>query len=87
MDVNNAFLQGPLDEDVFMSQPSRFVDPNLPTYVCKLNKAIHGLKQAPRVWYNELRCFLLAIDFINSMTDASLFIYRHGETTMYLLVC
>ena len=86
MDVNNAFLQGPLDEDVFMSQPPGFVDPNLPTYVCKLNKAIYGLKQAPRAWYNELRRFLLEVGFINSMSDASLFIYRHGETIMYLLV-
>ncbi|XP_057506617.1 LEAF RUST 10 DISEASE-RESISTANCE LOCUS RECEPTOR-LIKE PROTEIN KINASE-like 2.5 [Actinidia eriantha] len=59
MDVNNAFLQGSLDEEVFMSQPPGFVDTNLPKYVCKLNKAIYGLKQAPRAWYNELRRFLL----------------------------
>ena len=84
MDVNNAFLQGPLDEDVFMSQPPGFVDPNLPTYVCKLNKAIYGLKQASRACYNELHRFFLEVGFI--IPCQMLFIYRQGETTRYLLV-
>ena len=86
MDVNNAFLHGQLDEVVYMSQPSGFVDPNLLTYVCKLNKAIYGLKQAPQAWYNELDRFLLDVCFTNSISDTSLFIYHRGETTMYLLV-
>ncbi|KAH9723253.1 retrovirus-related pol polyprotein from transposon RE2 [Citrus sinensis] len=62
LDVNNAFLQGHLSENVYMSQPPGFVDKDNPSYVCKLNKAIYGLKQAPRAWYHELRTFLLQFD-------------------------
>ena len=51
MDVNNTFLQGHLFKDVYMDQPSGFVDRDNPTHVCKLNKAIYGLKQAPRAWF------------------------------------
>ncbi|KAL9411808.1 hypothetical protein AB3S75_045417 [Citrus x aurantiifolia] len=86
LDVNNAFLQGHLSENVYMSQPPGFVDKDSPSYVCKLNKAIYGLKQAPRAWYNELRTFLLQFGFQNSHADTSLFVFHNGGHTMYLLV-
>ena len=54
--------------------------------MCKLWKAIYGLRQAPRAWYNELRTFLQATEFINSKCDVSLFVRRHSSQTMYLLV-
>ena len=54
LDVNNAFLQVHLSEDVFMAQPPGFGDLTYPSRVCRLKKAIYGLKQAPRAWYNEL---------------------------------
>ncbi|KAK0600695.1 hypothetical protein LWI29_017553 [Acer saccharum] len=76
LDVNNAFLQGSLTDDVYMEQPVGFVDASLPHHMCKLQKAIYGLRQAPHAWYNELRTFLLATGFLNSKCDASLFV-RH----------
>ena len=86
LDVNNAFLQGTLAEDVFMQQPQGFHDPQFPQHVCKLQKAIYGLRQAPRAWYTELRNFLLSIGFIISKFDNSLFIHHQKEFTMFLLV-
>ena len=63
LDVNNAFLQGTLTKDVFMAQPQGFTDTDHPNHVCRLRKAIYGLKQSPRAWYNELKQFLLTFGF------------------------
>ena len=52
MDAKTAFLQGDLNEQIYMKQPNRFVDPDKPDYVCKLNKGLYGLKQAARCWNN-----------------------------------
>jgi len=55
VDINNVFLNGELVEDVYMTQPTGFVDSNFPSYVCKLKKSLYGLKQAPRAWYLKLK--------------------------------
>ena len=86
LDVNNAFLQGSLSEEVYMAQPRGFVDDQLPNHVCRLHKAIYGLKQAPRAWYNELATFLVSQKFVNSKADTSLFIYNHDGIIAYFLV-
>ena len=51
MDVKSTFLNGDLEEEVYMEQPERFSLTENPKYVCKLKKALYGLKQAPRAWY------------------------------------
>ena len=51
VDVNNAFLQGRLSDEVYVTQPPDFVDQDRPNYVCRLKKALYGLCQAPRAWY------------------------------------
>ncbi|KAE8680725.1 hypothetical protein F3Y22_tig00111372pilonHSYRG00235 [Hibiscus syriacus] len=86
LDVNNALLQGTLTEDVLMNQPQGFVDADHPHHVCKLRKVIYGLKKAPRAWYNELRQFLLASHFLNSIVDTSLLILNDKGITIMLLV-
>ena len=69
-----------------MSQPPSFVDLDNPTHVCKLRKAIYGLKQASRAWYHELHKFLIALGFHNSHVDTSLFVLNGGVNLLYLLV-
>lgn len=86
LDVNNAFLQGDLTEEVYMSQPPGFVDRDHPDYVCRLLKPIYGLKQAPRAWYTSLKQYLLQIGFVNSLADTSLFIRSHNNHYTYVLV-
>ncbi|GKV49990.1 hypothetical protein SLEP1_g56708 [Rubroshorea leprosula] len=86
LDVNNAFLHGFVEEDLYMAQPAGFIDQNLPHHVCKLKKAIYGLKQAPRAWYTELKQFLLACGLVNSRSDCSLFIYNKSGIIIYVLV-
>ncbi|GKF52272.1 retrovirus-related pol polyprotein from transposon TNT 1-94, partial [Tanacetum coccineum] len=60
MDVKTAFLNGELKEEVYVSQPKGFIDPDRPHHVYRLEKALYGLKQAPRAWYDTLSMFLLA---------------------------
>lgn len=57
-----------------MEQPTGFVDPTLPTHVCRLHKSFYGLKQAPLTWYTQLGDFLLSIDFRAYIVDISLII-------------
>ena len=85
IDINNAFLNGDLHEEVFMSQSDGFLDQAKPTYVCKLHKALYGLKQAPRAWFETLRGALLTWGFHNSVSDTSLF-YSHKHGRMLLLL-
>nr|GFA48016.1 Gag-Pol polyprotein [Tanacetum cinerariifolium] len=63
MDVKTTFLYGPLKEEVFVNQPDGFVDPYHPDKVYRLKKALYGLRQAPRAWYDELSKFLLSKGF------------------------
>ncbi|GJS46082.1 retrovirus-related pol polyprotein from transposon TNT 1-94 [Tanacetum coccineum] len=59
MDVKTAFLNGPLKEEVYVSQPEGFIDPEFPDHVYRLKKDLYGLKQAPRTWYDKLSSFLI----------------------------
>nr|GFC30173.1 hypothetical protein [Tanacetum cinerariifolium] len=78
MDVNTAFLNGNLREEVYVSQVDGFVDPDNPNHV-KLKKALYGLKQAPRAWYDMLSSFLISQDFSKGLVDPTLFTRRNGN--------
>lgn len=89
VDVNNAFLNGDLAEDIYMKQPLGFevVDDHGQPLACRLNKAIYGLKQALRTWFEKLRNFLVQkLNFKPSRADSSLF-YKHTNVgNVYFLV-
>jgi histone deacetylase 1/2 len=86
LDVQNAFLHGLLDEEVYMLQPPVYIDKRHPTYVCKLDKALYGLKQAPRAWHARLCQKLEALGFVASKSDTSLFYYHQRRISMFVLV-
>ena len=82
LDVNNAFLNGFLEETIYMQQPPCFENTN--TLVCKLNKALYGLKQAPRQWFDRIKSTLLHLGFFASKCDPSLFISKDASHIIYL---
>ena len=69
MDVKCAFLNGYLNEEVFVEQPKGFEDPHFPDHVLRLKKALYGLKQAPRTWYDRLTQYLLDKGFKRGYAD------------------
>jgi hypothetical protein len=73
MDVKNAFLNGPIKEEVYVEQPPSFEDSEYPAHVYKLSKALYVLKQAPRAWYECLRDFLITNGFKVRKADPTLF--------------
>nr|GEV09665.1 retrovirus-related Pol polyprotein from transposon TNT 1-94 [Tanacetum cinerariifolium] len=86
MDVKTAFLNGNLREEVYFSQPDRFVDQNNPNHVYKLKKALYGLKQSPRAWFDMLSPFLISQDFSNGSVDPTLFIRRNSNDLLLVQV-
>ncbi|WVZ84198.1 hypothetical protein U9M48_031253 [Paspalum notatum var. saurae] len=73
MDVKSAFLNGYINELVYVEQPPGFEDPNNPNHVYRLSKALYGLKQAPRAWYERLRDFVIEKGLKIGRVDTTLF--------------
>nr|GEV66621.1 hypothetical protein [Tanacetum cinerariifolium] len=84
MDVKTVFLNGNLREEVYVSQPDGFVDQDNPNYVYKLKKALYGMKQVPRAWYDMLSSFLISQDFSKGSVDLTLFIHRNGNDLLLM---
>nr|GEW57814.1 hypothetical protein [Tanacetum cinerariifolium] len=79
MDVKTVLLNGNLREEVYISQPDKFVDPDNPNHVYKLKKALYGLKQAPHAWCDMLSSFLTSQYFTKGSVDPTLFIRRNDN--------
>ncbi|CAI7816028.1 unnamed protein product [Closterium sp. NIES-54] len=84
VDISTAFLNGILEEDVYMTQPPGYEDGT--GRVCKLKKSIYGLKQVPRCWYQKLAAVLDEMGFRTSSCDESLFLKGEGEKLVLFLV-
>lgn len=88
VDVNNVFLNGDLFEEVYMQQPHGYMKFGIDgqPLVFRLTKALYGLRQASRAWFDKLRSFLVSIGFVRAWSDTSLFVRRSGTSCMYVLV-
>nr|GFC38287.1 putative ribonuclease H-like domain-containing protein [Tanacetum cinerariifolium] len=86
MDVKSAFLYGKIDEEVYVTQPRGFEDPDHPKRVYKVVKALHGLHQAPRAWYERLSTFLLKHVYRRGSIDQTLFIKNDSNDIMLVQV-
>jgi hypothetical protein len=84
MDVKSVFLNGVIQEEVYVRQPPGFESPKYPDRVYKLSKALYELKQAPWAWYARIKTFLLEHGYIMRSVDKTLFTLNHG--TNFLLV-
>jgi hypothetical protein len=79
IDVKSAFLNGFLEEEVYVKQPPGFESAEFPHRVYRLRKALYGLKQAPRAWYGRLRGFLFNKEFEMGKVDKTHFLLRRGD--------
>ncbi|GKA68333.1 putative ribonuclease H-like domain-containing protein [Tanacetum coccineum] len=86
MDVKSAFLYGTIEEEVYVHQPPSFVDPAHPNKVYKVIKALYGLHQAPRAWYETLSSFLMENGFRRGTIDKTLFIKKKKSDIMLVQV-
>ncbi|WVZ53116.1 hypothetical protein U9M48_004102 [Paspalum notatum var. saurae] len=86
MDVKSAFLNGFIEEEVYVRQPPGFESPKFPDRVFKLRKALYGLKQAPRSSYARLKSFLLKSGFVIDSVDKTLFLLSRGGDNLIVQI-
>ncbi|GKB17696.1 retrovirus-related pol polyprotein from transposon TNT 1-94 [Tanacetum coccineum] len=79
MDVKSAFLNGFINEEVYVAQPHGFIDFEKPNHVFKLKKALYGLKQAPKAWYDRLKAFLIDHKYTMGLVDNTLFTKKRNS--------
>ena len=82
MDVKSAFLNGMLQEEVYVEHPKGFIDPHKSDDVYKLKRALYGLKQAPRAWYDKLTAYLTKHGFKRGSADITLVIRKDRKSVV-----
>jgi hypothetical protein len=86
MDVKSTFLNGDLEEEVYMEKPEGFSLTDNPDYVCKMKKDLYGLKKEPRAWYYRLENFLQDKGFKKGNVDKNLYTKSEGHNLLVVLV-
>ncbi|GJW11673.1 retrovirus-related pol polyprotein from transposon TNT 1-94 [Tanacetum coccineum] len=86
IDAKSSFLNGKLKEEVYVKKHSGFESSEFPDYVCKVDKALYGIKQAPKAWYETLYTFLIQNKFTRGRIDNTLFIYKSKEDALLIQV-
>ncbi|ELR22025.1 RNA-dependent DNA polymerase, putative [Acanthamoeba castellanii str. Neff] len=82
MDINNTFLQADLHEEVYVTQPEGFINPDKPHHIFCLKRALYGLKQAPLTWNHTLDSFLIKISFTTATTNLCLYtLHNHSAVS------
>jgi hypothetical protein len=79
MDVKTGFLNGEIEEEVYIEHLEGFMIHNEKSHVCKLKKSMYGLKQAPRAWYEKMDGFLMSLGFSKSVVDPNLYYHIVGN--------
>ena len=85
IDIKNAFIQGAVEEKIFMTQPDGYDDDS--GQVCMLNKSLYGLKQAPRVWNKTITAYFVFLGFVQSQSDGALFMLYTEQLGFVLILC
>ena len=86
MNVKTSFLNGLIEEEVYIEQLQGFETDDREAYVCKLKKALYGLKQAPRAWYERIDGFLMSLGFTKSKENSKLYYKVEDDELMILLL-
>ena len=86
LDVKTAFFHRELEEEIYIDQYKGYKVPNKENYVCKLKRALYGLKQSPRQWYKRFDLFMLAHGFKRSNYDSCVYIKFVNGSLIYLLL-
>ena len=84
MDVKCAFMNGDMNEDIYMQKIEGFV--SNPSLVCRLKKSLYGLKQTPKAWYAKIDGFLLSLSFVQCKSDPNVYLKLiHGYLMIIVL--
>lgn len=84
-DVKSAFLNGDLQEEVYVCQPPGFEDSRSSNKVLKLRKALYGFKQAPRAWYSKIDSFFQKQGFERNKHEPTLYVKKQGEDDLLIV--
>jgi hypothetical protein len=86
MDVKTSFLYGDLEEEIYMKHPEGFVVKGKKELVCKIKKSMYGLKQSPRMWYQNFDIYILGFGFVRSRDDRCVYSKQVGNHFIYAVL-